>query len=122
MMCSVEAPLGWLTTLLVTGSTPEYISKAPRRELKQDPNRPASIPKIRWNLKQFEAASVSGHSRTAESVKTAQKAMPMMPPPRADAIVPSGVTPPLTPGNTLRQVVINLGLANLTDASSVEKP
>ncbi len=115
--CSTAALFAWLTTLLAMESNPEYISVAPRREPKQEPSIPASMPV----MTQQRGASVSGSSK-GESECTAEKTMPMKAPPKAEATVLKSVTPPPTPGMTLRHVVIKRGLANLTDANSVENP
>ena len=115
--CSIDSLFAWQTTLLVTVSKPEYISVAPRREPKQEPSIPASIPMIMQQLGAYGSGSCIG-----ERAGTAQKAMPIKPPPKAEARVLISVIPPLTPGMTLRHVVIKRGLANLTDANSVENP
>ena len=114
--CSIDSLFAWLTTLVVTVSIPEYISVAPRREPKQEPSIPASIPMIMQQLGAYGSGSCSGERAGA------QKAMPIKPPPKAEARVLISVIPPLTPGMTLRHVVIKRGLANLTDANSVENP
>jgi len=116
--CSTAALFAWHTTLLAMVSNPEYISVAPRREPKQEPSIPASIPSD-------DAAAWRQHgsgSSNGESACTAEKAMPMKAPPKAEARVLISVTPPPTPGMTLRHVVIKRGLANLTDANSAENP
>ncbi|CRF29064.1 Uncharacterised protein [Mycobacterium tuberculosis] len=45
--------------------------------------------------------------------------MPMNSPPAAEAVSPSGVTPPDVPGSTVRRLTMDLGVVRLTPPISV---